>query len=380
MQSYPEIGNELASLASLQQLFFLILEIDDAVHRKSATATEALRLHHDYLEYFSMLQSQLAKAQPRLQLSVILGGYATAKTVGIRDGLDGQTMGTIRKVHATALRHSMQHNLVCIVPTMVSHMGQHLVVPVVEVATQTSKAVQSGKLIYCVTKVDLSTLPKTLTLSQLQDLVDRFDSESKEHRVLNNAVAMSQSGVDRLHIVGAEPGNLLTEVYTQTGSGILITHDNIERFRPASVTDIPELLAIMQPLEEKGYLVPRDRNRLEAELCYFTVLESDGQLVGAVGVLPTSEDHRKEIAAVAIHPAWRKQGHGKKLMQRAESIAKQQSAQSVFVLTVNAIEWFIENGYTEQNISYLPENRSSLYNYSRNARVLMKELEYQDAR
>ena len=48
--------------------------------------------------------------------------------------------------------------------------------------------------------------------------------------------------------------------------------------------------------------------------------------------------------------------------------------EQVFVLTTQTAHWFIENGFSEGSVAELPEEKQSLYNYQRNAKVLFKPL------
>jgi len=44
------------------------------------------------------------------------------------------------------------------------------------------------------------------------------------------------------------------------------------------------------------------------------------------------------------------------------------------VLTTRATHWFIERGFSETDVSALPEERRSLYNWQRRSKVFVKAL------
>jgi amino-acid N-acetyltransferase len=46
----------------------------------------------------------------------------------------------------------------------------------------------------------------------------------------------------------------------------------------------------------------------------------------------------------------------------------------IFVLTTQTAHWFLEKGFVEVELSDLPEQKQSLYNYQRNSRIFRKSL------
>ena len=81
-----------------------------------------------------------------------------------------------------------------------------------------------------------------------------------------------------------------------------------------------------------------------------------------------------EIACVAIHPDYRKGDRGAHLMTALESEAKKQHFSSIFVLTTVSAHWFLEQGFTEQPMSKLPEGKKKLYNFQRKSKVFIKDI------
>ncbi len=75
-----------------------------------------------------------------------------------------------------------------------------------------------------------------------------------------------------------------------------------------------------------------------------------------------------------MRPESRRLGHGEKLLEHMSAEAKQRGLKRLFVLTTLATHWFIERGFSESDISALPEPRRSLYNWQRRSKVLVKVL------
>ena len=134
--------------------------------------------------------------------------------------------------------------------------------------------------------------------------------------------------------------------------------------------DFPLLLA---PMEERGALVQRSRDKLEAEINHFFVIEQDGRILGSAALYPL-DSGAAELAALAVDHATTEQSIGTKLLTHIEEQARALAIQNLFVLTTQASDWFKERGFVMSSVEALPENRQALYNYQRNSLILKKEL------
>ena len=55
-------------------------------------------------------------------------------------------------------------------------------------------------------------------------------------------------------------------------------------------------------------------------------------------------------------------------------IAKTQGLKKLFVLTTRTAHWFIERGFVESDVSALPAQKKSLYNYQRKSKVFVRKI------
>jgi len=46
----------------------------------------------------------------------------------------------------------------------------------------------------------------------------------------------------------------------------------------------------------------------------------------------------------------------------------------LFVLTTQTAHWFLERGFVEAQVTDLPAQKQSLYNYQRNSRIFSKDI------
>ena len=121
-------------------------------------------------------------------------------------------------------------------------------------------------------------------------------------------------------------GALLLELFTRDGVGTMIASTALAHLRNATIDDVGGILAIIEPLEEQGVLVRRSRERLEAEIERFVVAEYDNHIIGCAALYAFPEERVGELAALAVHPDFRREGYGEALMQRDRAARAQAQA------------------------------------------------------
>ena len=175
--------------------------------------------------------------------------------------------------------------------------------------------------------------------------------------------------------VDAEDGAVLRELYTRDGIGLMLYADeHYEAVREASIEDVGGILALIEPLENAGVLVPRSREQLELEIAQFDVMVRDGLVVACCALFPFVEQGMAEFSCVAVHPDYRRSGRAAALLARAEETARKLGIGRLFALTTHTPHWFLEHGFKPARIDDLPLPRQQLYNYQRNSAVLIKVL------
>ena len=134
------------------------------------------------------------------------------------------------------------------------------------------------------------------------------------------------------------------------------------------------LAPFIEPLEQQGVLVRRERDKLEHEIDRFFVIESEGNILGCAALYPFPEESTAELACLAVNPFYRDGGRGERLLAFAEARARKAKFKSLFVLSTRTTHWFIERGFAEADISRLPGRKQSLYNYERGSKIFIKEI------
>jgi amino-acid N-acetyltransferase len=169
-------------------------------------------------------------------------------------------------------------------------------------------------------------------------------------------------------------GSALLELFTHDGVGTMISSQNLESLREASIDDVGGILKLIEPLEADGTLVKRGRELIEREIEQFSVIEHDGVIFGCAALYPFPEEQMAEMACLTVNPEVQAQGDGERLLSHMESRARAVGVKKLFVLTTRTAHWFIKRGFVPATVDALPKDRQHMYNWQRKSMVLVKTL------
>ena len=314
------------------------------------------------------------------KIKIRSGNFITAMPQGIIDGVDLQMTGKVRSVDGAAIREiNDDSGLALLSPLGCSITGEVFNLSFAEIGTSVATTLQADKVIlfnddgpiYDRNKV----LYRQLTLAQCEEFLRGEDlhAPTNTYFSLRAGYKACRKGVPRAHIISsAEDGALLKELFTREGSGTMVHSDNYEIVRRARAEDVAGILNVIIPLEEKGILVKRSREKLENEIGCFTVLEKDNLVIGCAALYPIAGSEAGELACVAVLKDYQKSGRAATLLSHIESQALHHGMKEIYTLTTRTAHWFIGQGFREVDVESLPASRKKLYNYQRNSKVLVK--------
>jgi len=339
-------------------------------------AVGLLRVEIDALLSQGLPNSPMAGAA----INTVSGNFITAQPHGIRNGVDFQYTGLVRKVDVSAINACLDGNNIVIVSNVgYSPTGEVFNLSMEDVAVAAAKSLGAAKILFLTdepVRAADGVLITELSADDAEALIGQKNGLTDDTRLyLTHAIEAVRAGVPRAHLVSHHvDGSLLIELFTHDGSGSMVTAKGLERLRPATIDDVGGILQLIEPLEADGTLVYRGRELLEREVSRFIVVEHDGMIVGCAALYPFPKGRTAELAAVAIRPEYRRLGYGEKLLDAISARAKQQGLKKLIVLTTLAAHWFIERGFALGNVTSLPEPKRSLYNWQRRSKVLVKTL------
>lgn len=372
--------------------------------RRVTGAEDLATLQQVYGELRSRLEALFSTGLPNTPLhgtdiAVANGNLVVAKPVGVLAGVDHQFTGAVRQVHRARVNALLDSGAIVLMsPLGYSPSGQTFNLPSDELAAATALAIDADKLIVLDEARRLQDSDQQeqslLSPTALADIIERGSHSPGALDRLRAALAAVRGGIPRAHIVTwKEDGALLAELYTAGGHGTQISELSQTPVRNATSDDIAGIVELIRPLEDSGALVRRSRDRLEAEIDHFIVAELDGVVIGCCALFPIKDSdthsHSAELGCVAVHSGYRARakhsepnGHttyashgvGEQLLKFAEARARSQDISTLFALTTQARDWFVEHGFTMSSPEALPESKAALYNLQRNSTVLRKNI------
>jgi amino-acid N-acetyltransferase len=335
------------------------------------------------------IEAQLSVGLPNslAQIRVADGSFITAQPAGVIDGIDFQYAGKVRKVDVVGIERTLDSGaIVLLSPLGYSPTGKVFNLAMEDVATSVAIALDAEKLVFLCEEEgmldDDGSLLRELTARQ----AERFLRAAKTGKAGNNlsdetltyvecGVHACAHGVARVHLISRKrDGAALLELFTRQGVGTMISEEALETMRQATIEDVGGVVALIEPLEEEGVLVKRNREVLETEIDRFVLLDHDNLITGCAALYPFPDASSAELACLAVRPEFRNRGGGDRLLNEIERRAKAQNVKRLFVLTTQTGDWFLERGFVPSKVESLPNQKRSLYNYQRRSQVFVKKL------
>jgi amino-acid N-acetyltransferase len=338
-------------------------------------ATGSMRLHIEALLSTGLANSPMHGSKIR----VSTGNFVVAKPIGVRHGVDFKYTGMVRRIDSDGINMQLDYgSIVLLSPIGYSPTGEVFNLALEDVAAKTAIALKADKLITFTKDQGLlnhnNELIRSCSVRTVKSLLNEDDCHVRQ-LLLRAIIDSGENGVERCHCVSyASDSALLQELFTRDGAGTLIAKDHKEQIAVAAIDDVAGVLDLIQPLEEEGVLVKRSRELLEVEIDRFIVLKKEEVIIACVALYPYFKESTGEVACVVIHPDYRKGDRGQRLMNAVEKEAKLQGLSSLFVLTTVSGHWFREQGFVEQSMEKLPEEKKQFYNFQRNSKVFVKTL------
>jgi amino-acid N-acetyltransferase len=269
---------------------------------------------------------------------VISGNFITAKPVGIVDGVDFQHSGMVRKVDVSGISQILNLDaMVLLSPFGFSPTGEAFNLTMEEVATSVAIALHADKLIF-VTEVpgirvrphepesEDNPIDTEMPLDVAEALLAKEPSATQPTDIgfyLQHCVKACKAGVERSHILPfAVDGVLLLEIYVHDGIGTMVVDERLESLREATSDDLGGVLQLIEPFEQDGTLVRRERTEMERDIGNYSVIEHDGVIFGCAALYAYPEKRTGEMAALTVSPSSQGQGDGEKILRRIEQRAR----------------------------------------------------------
>ncbi|OGT03686.1 MAG: amino-acid N-acetyltransferase [Gallionellales bacterium RBG_16_57_15] len=340
-------------------------------------AVGRVRVEIEALLSMGLANSPMANADIR----VAGGNFITAQPIGVVNGMDLMHTGSVRKVDVAALNDRMDFGeVVLLSPLGYSPTGEVFNVTLEDIATATAIALDADKLVFLMDTDGVQDkkgkLLKELTVAAARAVLSGKRKLPDDVLLfLPCAIRACEAGVARTHLISRHAdGAVLQELFSDEGIGTMLVESTLNTLRDATIEDVGGILHLLRPLEAEGILVRRNRELLEREIARFVVLEHDHRIVGCAALYPFPDEAAAELACLAVDTQYRDHGYGQAILDHMIGIAKTQGLKRLFVLTTRTAHWFIERGFSEADVSALPAQKKSLYNYHRKSKVFVRKI------
>lgn len=374
--SRPQVAEQLA-LRNVEGRFHNGLRITDTAAMECAKeAAGELRLDIEGAFSQGLPNTPMAHAAIR----IISGNFVTARPLGVIDGVDHELTGMVRKIAAETIHGILAtDSLVLLSPLGFSPTGEIFNLTMEDVAVSAAVELHADKLIF-ITETPMmhdaaGVEIRELSSHQAEAVMQAGFLPPEQSFYLSHAVKACNSGVPRAHIVPfAMDGSTLLELFTHDGVGTMISHENLESLRQATVEDVGGIIKLIEPLEADGTLVKRGRELIEREIDNFSVIDHDGVIFGCAALYPFPQEKMAEMACLTVNPEVQAQGDGERILRHMENRARAAGLNKLFVLTTRTSHWFQKRGFVPATVDALPKDRQKMYNWQRKSQVLVKTL------
>ena len=374
--SRPQVAEQLA-LRNVEGRFHDGVRITDTAALECAKeAAGELRLDIEAAFSQGLPNTPMAHAAIR----IISGNFVTARPLGVIDGVDLELTGMTRKIAAETIHAILAtDSVVLLSPLGFSPTGEVFNLTMEDVAVSTATALHADKIIF-ITETPMMTDQagseiRELSSHQAEAVLAAGFLPADAAFYLQHAIKACNQGVPRAHILPFEmDGSALLELFTHDGVGTMISHENLESLRQATIEDVGGIIKLIEPLEADGTLVKRGRELIEREIDNFSVIEHDGVIFGCAALYPFPAEKMAEMACLTVNPEVQTQGDGERILKHMENRARAAGIKQLFVLTTRTSHWFKKRGFLPATVDNLPRDRQHMYNWQRKSQVLIKPL------
>ncbi|HZK84240.1 MAG TPA: N-acetyltransferase [Desulfosporosinus sp.] len=125
------------------------------------------------------------------------------------------------------------------------------------------------------------------------------------------------------------------------------------KLRKARITDVEEMMLLINSTAEQGFMLPRSRNMLYENIREFVLAVVDDQLVGVASLHILWSD-LAEIRALAVSSEYKRKGIGTLIVKTLEEEARELGCTKLFALTYQP-EFFKYCGYEQVSKDQMPQ-------------------------
>ena len=369
------VGRQIKDLSELRNI-----PITD-VHGDGVTDAATLDLA---IRASSRVSHLVLEGLAQNDLKGVITNSVRALPTGIIKGVDQQFTGRVDRIDRDFLLSLINDQVVPVIsPLAFGSDGKSLRVNSDLLAAELADALDATKIIYLTRQAGLTindAVRPQISVEVLRKLLAETPDEVAEQcrSKARYAIRAIDNGTPRVHLVdGRIFDGLLNEIFSNDGVGTLIYGNDYQQIRKATQQDVPFVFSLTRAAVKQDALLQRTLQSIEEHIEEFYVFEIDENIIACVHLI-IDEDAPSlvEIGSLFVLPLYHKRGIGKKMVNYACLIAKEEGAQKMIALSTQNFGFFTKAcGFSETDKSVLPAPRLAAYETNgRNAKVLSKDL------
>ncbi|MCG8379870.1 MAG: amino-acid N-acetyltransferase [Proteobacteria bacterium] len=375
----PQIDALLKERNITPEYFEALRVTDEASISSVIQAVGEVKIQIEALLSMGLPNSSMAQSD----IKVTSGNYVTGRPYGVVNGVDFKLTGRVRSVEKDTISKRLDTGeIVLITPLGYSSTGEIFNLSSIDVASQVAIHLNADKLIMLSLAEELKgeneEITRQLTCEQAKEKLGTAYSNNIDDTpvtALALGIKACEAGVKRVHFIDRNiEGGVLQELFTRDGIGTLLSSAPFDMARRATISDVGGIYELLLPLQEQGILIKRSREKIEADINDYKVLVRDDTVIACAALHNYPDEKLMEIASMAVHSDYQNQSIGDMLFNYLESLASENGAKTLLVLTTQTAHWFVEKGFTETDIESLPVEKKKIYDYQRNSKALIKSL------
>lgn len=330
----------------------------------------------------NQITHELLEGLSELDQRAVLTNAVIAHPFGIISGKDQAMTGRVERVDTEFLESILADGIIPVVPPLgFDGNGKTYRVNSDGVALEVAEALKANKLIFITTSNGVGgggKLSTQYSVAEAEELTKKKKSELSQELIskLEHGLRACRNGVLRSHIIdGRQDEALLSEVFSNEGIGTMIYANEYQAIRRARKKDVAAVMKLIQDSIINQELVQRDRKEIAARIGDFYLFEIDRNIVGCVAIkVYEGAEGVAEMECLSVSGSHENQGIGRKMMQFAETKAREMNLKNLLALSTQAFNYLQQKGgFQEGNIDMLPPERRAKYEKSgRNSKILYK--------
>ncbi len=248
---------------------------------------------------------------------------------------------------------------------------------VLAAATLLATALEIQKTFFLNTRGSLSLDGKTVSHLPSRKLEERLQAGSQcnfSPLLTSTALAIAQDNDREFVFLEASKGALFTELFTHRGSGTLLTNSYSNAVRTARVSDVYDMMLLMNPAMNEGSVLHYSEEQIAADISSFSVYSVNDSIVATAKLNDYGE--AAELGKFCTLPRYRGKGRARELARHLIDNARKQGKRYVFGLSTSEEMWrfFLALGFQEIDRDSLPEEWKKNYDFTRLSKAFSFQL------